>query len=166
MRTELFMYFCIKKYIGTQGEVCRQLNYFTPPPPVVYATDLYKAVVPVLVLFCVVLWFLPLALHFLKSYRALCPPVSSFLLALWSPRCGKRELVWVLFVHFFVCFLRVNLFMFFFSSCCRGLAAVCDCGTLWTFLLTFVHANLKRQHTNTLVFHFQKCIGCRWFWFS
>ena len=22
MRTELFMYFCIKNYIGTQGEVC------------------------------------------------------------------------------------------------------------------------------------------------
>ena len=26
MRTELFMYFCIMKYIGTQGEVCRQLK--------------------------------------------------------------------------------------------------------------------------------------------
>ena len=48
------MYFCIKKYIMTQGEVCRQLNIFPPPPQmVVYATDRSKAVVPVLFLFCV-----------------------------------------------------------------------------------------------------------------
>ena len=56
MRTKLFMYFCIKKYIETQGEVCRQLKYFQPPPPpppVVYATNRSKAVVPVFFLFCV-----------------------------------------------------------------------------------------------------------------
>ena len=55
MRTEIFMYFCIKKYIGTQGEVCRQLKYFyppPPPPPVVYATDRSKAVVPVFLNLC------------------------------------------------------------------------------------------------------------------
>ena len=33
--------------------------------------------------------------------------------------------------------LRVYVFVFFSSSGCRGLAAVCDCGTPWTFLLTF-----------------------------
>ena len=55
------MLFCIKNYIGTQGEVCRQLKIcLTPPPfPVVYATDRSKAVVPVLFLFCVALWFIP-----------------------------------------------------------------------------------------------------------
>ena len=40
-------------YIGTKGEVCRQLNIFLPPAPtqpVVYATDRSKAVVPVLFL--------------------------------------------------------------------------------------------------------------------
>ena len=57
MRTELFMYFCIKKYIGTQGEVCRQLKIFLNPP-VVYVTDRSNAVVPVLFLFCVALWFI------------------------------------------------------------------------------------------------------------
>ena len=83
MRTELFMYFCIKKYIGTQGEVCGQLKLFTiPPPPVVYATDRSKAVVPVLFLFCVALRFILRALHVLKSSRALCLRVSSLLLAL------------------------------------------------------------------------------------
>ena len=27
MLIELFMYFCIKKYIGTQGEVCRRVSF-------------------------------------------------------------------------------------------------------------------------------------------
>ena len=85
MRTELFMYFCIKKYIGTQGEVCRQLKIFLNPL-VVYATDRSKAVVSVLFLFCVALRFILRALHVLKSSRALCPRVSSFFLGLWSPR--------------------------------------------------------------------------------
>ena len=59
MRTERFMYFCIKKFIGTQGEVCRQFKIFlTPSPlPVVDAIDCSKAVVPVIFLFCVALWF-------------------------------------------------------------------------------------------------------------
>ena len=40
---------------------------------------------------------------------ALCPRVSSFLLALLSPRLGKRELVCVLLVHcLFVCFVHVS----------------------------------------------------------
>ena len=43
------------------------------------------------------------ALHVLKSSRALYPRVSSFLLALWSPR-----LVCVLLVHLFVCFVSVS----------------------------------------------------------
>ena len=57
MRTELFMYLCTKKYIRTQGEVCRQFNNIfnppTPPPfPVVYATDRSKAVVGVVLILC------------------------------------------------------------------------------------------------------------------
>ena len=47
-------------------------------------------------------------LHVLKSSRALCPRVSSFLLALWLPRLGKKELVCALLVHLFVCFVRVS----------------------------------------------------------
>ena len=76
--------------------------------------------------------------HALKYSHALSARVSSFLLALWSPRLGKRELVCVLLVHLLVCFACVSLFFFFFSffssSRGRGLAAVCDCGTPWTFL--------------------------------
>ena len=33
MRTELLMYFCIKKYAGQKGEVCRQFNIFLPRSP-------------------------------------------------------------------------------------------------------------------------------------
>ena len=32
-QTELFMYFRIMNYIGTKGEVCRQLKTFLTPRP-------------------------------------------------------------------------------------------------------------------------------------
>ena len=54
MRTEHFMYFCIKKYIGTHGEVCRQLKIVLTTA-VVYASERSNAVVRVLFLFCVAL---------------------------------------------------------------------------------------------------------------
>ena len=47
-----------------------------------YATDRSKAVVRVLFLFCVALWFIVGAFHVLKSSRSLCPRVSLILLAL------------------------------------------------------------------------------------
>ena len=46
----------------------------------------------------------------------------------------------MLLVLLFVCFVHVSFLSFFSSSWCRGLAAVCDCGTAWTFLLTFLIA--------------------------
>ena len=58
MRTDFFyVLFCVKKHIGTQGEVCRLLKIFLNLS-VVYATDSSKAMVPVLFLFCVTLWFI------------------------------------------------------------------------------------------------------------
>ena len=54
MRTERFVYFCIKNYIRTQPRVMfvseRPLNL-----PVVYTTDCSKTVVPMLFLSCVAL---------------------------------------------------------------------------------------------------------------
>ena len=38
---------------------------------------------------------------------------------------------------FVCCFVHVSFCHFFSSSWCRGLATVCDCGTSWTFQLTF-----------------------------
>ena len=62
--------------------------------------------------------------------------VFSVLLVLRLPRLGKRELIMVLFVLFF----GLCLFGFVVSPSSRDLerAAVCDCGTPWTFLLPFL----------------------------
>ena len=60
-------------------------------------------------------------------------------------RFRKRELVFVLLVHLFVCFAACMFLSLFSSSWCRGLAVVCDCGIPWTFLLLF---NEKNEHEN------------------
>ena len=108
MRTELFMYFCIKKYIGTQGAVCRQLKIFLNPS-VVYATDRSKAVVLVLFLFCVALRF---TLRGASCFKVFPCSLSScfflFLLALLSTRLRKREQICVLLVNLIDCFVRVS----------------------------------------------------------
>ena len=70
-------------------------------PPVVYSTDRSKAVVPVLVLIFVTLWFIrrgDLLYVFPCVILFLC---FSVLLVLRLSRLGKRELVLVLFVRLF-----------------------------------------------------------------
>ena len=52
MLTELFMYFCIKNYIGTQGEAFNPDTH-PHPHPEVYTADRSKAQVPMFFLFCV-----------------------------------------------------------------------------------------------------------------
>ena len=105
-------------------------------PKVVYTTDRPKAVVPVLLLLCVALWLILRG----DLYQVL-PCVLSLcfwaLLAQRSSHLGKES--------WFVCFSCACLFcswrfvFYFFSSSswCQGLAATCDCGTLWTFLFIF-----------------------------
>ena len=59
----------------------------------------------------------------------------SVLLALQLPRLGKRELIFVLFIRLFdLCLFG---FVGFISLLVSGKAAICDCGTFWTFLLPF-----------------------------
>ena len=59
----------------------------------------------------------------------------SVLLALRLPRLGKRELILVLL---YVCSICACLVLSVFSSSwCLRRAAACDCGTPWTFLLSF-----------------------------
>ena len=44
----------------------------------------------------------------------------------------------MILVHLFVYFAHINFSIFSLaSSWCRGLAAACDCGFPWTFLLIF-----------------------------
>ena len=87
------------------------------PHAVVYSTDRSKAVVPVLVLPFVALWFilrgdllyvLPCVILFL---------CFSVLLVLRLPRLGKRELILVLFVRLFdLCLFGFVGFLFLFGS--------------------------------------------------
>ena len=104
-------------------------------PPVVCSTDRSKAVVPVLVLLLVALWFIlrgDLLYVFPCVILFLC---FSVLLVLRLPRLGKRELILVFFVRLFrLCLFRFVGFLFPWGL---GRAAVCDCGTPWTFLLHF-----------------------------
>ena len=105
-------------------------------PSVVYATDRSKAVVPGLFLFCVALWFILRGASCFKIFPCSLSscffiPFSSIITPLWEEGAGLCACLFVLYVLGF--FLS-----FFYSSWCRGLAAVCDCGTLWSFLLTFL----------------------------
>ena len=52
-------------------------------------------------------------------------------LAVWSPRLGKRKLVFVLPANLLSC-----LFVLSYSSSlwCRGAALMCDGGITWTFI--------------------------------
>ena len=100
------------------------------------STDRSKAVVPVLVLLLVALWFI-LRGDLLYVFPCVILFLSfSVLLVLRLPRLGKRELILMLFVLSSVC-ACLDLSV---SSSSRGLgrAAVCDCGTPWTFLLLFL----------------------------
>ena len=87
------------------------------PPPVVCFTDRSKAVVPVLVLLFVALWFIlrgDLLYVFPCVILFLC---FSVLLALRLPRLGKRELILVLFVRLFgLCLFRFVGFLFLLGS--------------------------------------------------
>ena len=70
-------------------------------PPMVYSTDRSKAVVPVLVLLFVALWFIlrgDLLYVFPCIILFLC---FSVLFVLRLPRLGKRELILVLFIRLF-----------------------------------------------------------------
>ena len=86
-------------------------------PSVVCSTDRSKAVVPVLVLLFVALWFIlrgDLLYVFPCVILFLC---CSVLLVLRLPRLGKRELIFVLFVRLFgLCLFRFVGFLFLLGS--------------------------------------------------
>ena len=73
LRESNFMYFCIKSSIGTLANSKSALN-----PPVVYSTDRFKAVVTVLVLLFVALWFI-------QQGYLLCLSLCYFVLVFFSP---------------------------------------------------------------------------------
>ena len=91
----------------------------TPPPltPVVYSADRSKAVVLVLVLLFVALWFILRGDLFYVLTLCYFVLVFSVLLALRLPRLGKRELILVLFVRLFdLCLFGFIGFLFLLVS--------------------------------------------------
>ena len=58
MRTEFLCISVLRVASGPRVKLASCKSALNPPPPVVYSTDLSKAVVPVLVLLFVVLWFI------------------------------------------------------------------------------------------------------------
>ena len=86
-------------------------------PTVVYSTDRSKAVVPVIVLLFVALWFILRGDLFYVLPCVILFLCISVLLALRLPRFVKRELILVLFVHLFdLCLFCFASFLFFFVS--------------------------------------------------
>ena len=74
-----------------------------------------------------------------------------FLLVLRLPRLGKSELILVLFVRFWSISACLDLSV---SSSSWGLrrAAVCDCGTSWTFLLPCFSPSFLRLETVNMIY--------------
>ena len=86
-------------------------------PPMVNSTDCSKAVVPVLVLLFVALWFILLGDLFYILPCVILFLCFSVLLALQLPRLGKRELVLVLFILLFdLCLFDFVCFLFLLVS--------------------------------------------------
>ena len=124
MRTEFLCISVLRVASGPRVRLASCKSALIPPPPppppphpVVYSIDRSKAVVPVLVLLFVALWFvLRSGLFCVKSCVVffLC---FSVLIALQLPRLGKRELILVLFVRLFdLCLFGLVGFLFLLVS--------------------------------------------------
>ena len=121
MRTEFLWVSVLRVASGPRVKLASCKSALTPPPPprppVVYSTDRSKAVVPVLVLLFLSLWFIlrgDLLYVFPCVILFLC---FSVLLVLRLPRLGKRELILVLFVRLFdLCLFGFVGFLFLLGS--------------------------------------------------
>ena len=94
-----------------------------------------------LFLFCVALWFILRGASCFKVFP--CSLFSRFVIpfsivniSLGEEGAGRAFVCLLLF------FCACMFLSFFSSSWCRGLSAVCDCGTPWTFLLTFLQLKI------------------------
>ena len=139
MRTEFISVLRVASGPRVKLASCKSALTPAPPPPpsprVVCSTDRSKAVVPVLVVLFVALWFIlrgDVLYVFPCVILFLC---FSVLLVLRLPRLGKRELILLLY---YVCSVCACLDLSVSSSSWGlGRASVCDCGNPWTFLLPF-----------------------------
>ena len=115
MRTK---FLCVSELRVASGPRVKLASYKSAlNPTVVYSTDRFKVVVPVLVLLFVALWFI---LRDDLFYVLPCVILSlcfSVLLVLRLPRFGKRELILVVFVRLSgLCLFRFVGFLFLLGS--------------------------------------------------
>ena len=102
-------------------------------------------------LFCVALWFI---LRGASCFLVFPYSLSSCFIIPFSVAITSL-------VHLFVCFVHVSFCHFFLFPRCRGFVVVCDCGTPWTFLLSFFSV-IKREISNVFeVFFFKSLRICR-----
>ena len=122
----------------------------------VYSTDRSKAVVPVLVLHFVALWFILQGDLLYVSPCVILFLCLSVLLVLRLPRLGKRELILVLFVRLF------DLCLFGFVGFLFLLASGKGCGLwLWHslhFSLTFFCTQVSRYRVNPGSYMHRDCM--------
>ena len=115
MRTEFLCISVLRVASGPRAKLASCKSALNPP--VVCSTDRSKAVVPVLVLLFVALWFIlrgDLLYVFPYDILFLC---FSVLLVLPLPRLGKRGLILVLFVRLLgLCLFRSVGFLFLLGS--------------------------------------------------
>ena len=115
MRTEFLCIFVLRVASGPRVKLASCKSALNPP--VVCSTDRSKAVVPVLVLLFVALWYIlrgDLMYVFPCVILFFC---FSVLLVLRLSRLGKRELILVLFVRLFgLCLFRFVGFLFLLGS--------------------------------------------------
>ena len=135
MRTE---FLCISVLSLASGPRVKASCKSALNPQVVYSTDRSKAVVPVLVLLFVALWFILRNDLFYVLPCVILFVCFSVLLALRLLRLGKRELILVRFVRLFaICLFGFVGFLFLLVS---GKAQMCalDNGLVNISLLCFV----------------------------
>ena len=146
MRTEFLCVSVLRVASGPRVELAGCRGALSPP--VVYSTDRSRAVVPVLVLLFVALWFIlrgDLLYVFPCVILFLC--FSSFWYCDYLA-WGREGWSWCFSCVCSVCAcLGLSV-----SSSSWGLgAAVCDCGTPWAFLLPFFqHIELRRDEKYTI----------------
>ena len=117
-------------------------------PPVVYSTDRSKAVVPVLVLLFVALWFILRGDLFYVLPCVILFLCFSVLLPLQLPRLGKRELILVLFVCLF------DLWLFGFVCFLFLLVSGKGCGLPWFnywFSFTLAYNRISHEYSSLFI---------------
>ena len=143
MRTEFLCISVLRVASGPRVKLASCKSALNPPPllPVGYSTNRFKAVVPMLVLLFVALWFILRGVLFYVLPCVIFFLCFSVLLALRLPRLGKRKLILVLFVRLFdLCLFGFVGFLFLLMSrkgCCLWLWHSLD------FSLTFFFCKIS-----------------------